>query len=132
MRKLNFLFLGLMTLGGCAGGALRAKAASDFKCDEASITTQGVRGWAYYETASGCGKENWYVYDGQRWTSPLDRASFEIACPMDQLRATEIDKTTIGVMGCDKRVVYVLVPQIGGAKWVLNSTSTSEKSGQAQ
>ena len=126
MRKIGIMLL----LGACAGGAggqLRAKAAQDFKCDPETISTEGVGGWAYYEKAYGCGKQNWYVYDGQQWVSPLDRAAFEMSCPPEQLQAMAIDKTTIGVTGCERKGVYVLVPAIGGAKWVLNSTDTASR-----
>jgi hypothetical protein len=121
------LVLLLAACAGGAGGKLRAKAAVDFKCDLESISTEGVQGWSYYEKAYGCGKQNWYVYDGQQWVSPLDRAAFEMACPPERLTAMLIDKTTIGVMGCDKRGVYVLVPSIAGAKWVLDSTETADR-----
>jgi hypothetical protein len=119
----------MLLLVGCAGagGKLRAKAAVDFKCDAETISTEGVQGWAYFEKAYGCGKQNWYVYDGQEWVSPLDRAAFELSCPSEHMTAMAIDKTTIGVTGCNRRAVYVLVPSIGGAKWVLNSTETADR-----
>ena len=75
-----------------------------------------------FEKASGCGKPNWYAYIGEEWVSPLDRAAFELSCPPEKLTPVEIDKTTIGVTGCGKKGVYVLVESVAGARWVLNST----------
>jgi hypothetical protein len=119
------MFLLLTILVGCGGtrAALRVKAASDFKCDQSAIKTESAGALIYYEHASGCSKENWYIYDGKIWVSPLDRASFEISCPLDQLSAQQLDRMTIGVTGCAKKVVYVLVVGVGGGKWVLNSSS---------
>jgi hypothetical protein len=44
-------------------------------------------------------------------------------CPQQSLRVSQIDKTTFGVVGCGRKSVYVLVPTLGGAKWLLNNTT---------
>jgi hypothetical protein len=115
-----------MAACGASREAVVAKAASDLHCDAAMVTAEGVPGHGGYLHASGCGKENWYINDGGSWVSPLDRASFEMSCPKDQMKATSIDKTTIGVEGCGKKGVYLmLVSGPGRKKWVLNSSEDS-------
>jgi hypothetical protein len=58
-----------------------------------------------------------------------DRAAFELQCPIDQLEIVGLNRSLddpaaagsqVGVTGCGKRAVYVLV---AGAGWVLNSDS---------
>jgi hypothetical protein len=127
MKKLEWIPVALafgLTLAGCSVARLRAKAALDFKCDPAAVRSEAIEGWADAEKAFGCGRTNWYVYDGARWISPSDRASVELSCPMEELTVTALDKTTISVRGCDGKAVYVLVDGIGGPKWVLRSTDS--------
>lgn len=110
---------------GAVGQKLRAKAANDFKCDPEKIETERVPNTVYYEHASGCGRQDWYIYEGTAWVAPTDRAVFEMDCPKEQLTTMPIDRTTVGVSGCGKKAVYVLVLGVNGsmygAKWVLNS-----------
>jgi hypothetical protein len=86
-----------------------------------------MEGFIYYERAMGCGKQNWYFYDGSAWISPLDRAAFEMSCPKEQMTAAALDKTTVGVTGCGKKGVYVLLAAPGQTKWVLNSSEDAKK-----
>jgi hypothetical protein len=50
----------------------------------------------------------------------LQRVSFEMQCPREQIQITPLDGNQMGVTGCGRRVVYVLVPYAG---WVVNSSS---------
>lgn len=69
-------------------------------------------------------------------TSELDnlrkRASFEMNCPENQLRISNLDEEgkAYGVNACGQRAVYLWHCSGGGlmeeCKWVLNSNSTPE------
>ena len=114
----------LLSTTACGVGTdgLRAKAAADIGCDAKALTIRGT-GMAYVERVSGCGKENVYFYQKgeEDWTSPIDRASFEMSCPKSGLVTTPIDAKTVGVTGCGKKAVYNAVFDLSGGKWVLNS-----------
>jgi len=81
--------------------------------------------------ASGC------VTIGQHFNQhALDRASFELQCPREQLQViglnADLDRQVgpgnqVGVSGCSRRAVYVLTPYAG---WVLNSESHPSASRQ--
>ena len=136
MKRMALLVAFALVALACGGGSARrqmliAKAASDFKCNPASVQREEMEGFFYYERAMGCGKENWYIFDGTQWISPLDRAAFEMSCPRENMTSSMLDKTTIGVTGCDKKGVYVLLPAPGGAKWVLNSSDDSRDSSKS-
>jgi hypothetical protein len=102
--------------------ALKAKAASDFKCAPNDLTNQGIH--AHLDRVDGCGRQNMYAYDhsAERWVSPLDRAEFELGCKRDQLSTTVLGTNTVGVAGCDKQAVYVLLR----TGWVMNTSSESK------
>jgi hypothetical protein len=55
----------------------------------------------------------------------ITRASFELACPLNQLVVTELGEGTIGASGCGKRAVYKWVLHVG---WV-NNTGVQETPG---
>jgi hypothetical protein len=51
------------------------------------------------------------------------RATFELSCPMSQLKAYWLDDdgNTLGVSGCGTKLVYVKVCSRYDCEWVLNS-----------
>jgi hypothetical protein len=61
----------------------------------------------------------------------LERASFEMQCPKDQLQVQELHPHEfnglqggqVGVSGCNKRLVYVKTNNI---MWVVNTASESQ------
>ncbi len=117
------LSLAACSLGGDLAAQLKTKAASDLSCAPDDVRLEGSVMSADLIGARGRGKLIWYAYDGRDWISPADRAAFELSCSKEQLTWTKVDKTTVGVEGCGKKGVYVLVNAYrSGAKWVLNST----------
>jgi hypothetical protein len=119
---LSWALLLSMTACGVGTDGLRAKAAADIGCDAQALSIHGT-GMTYVERVSGCGKENVYFYQRgeHQWTSPVDRATFEMSCPKSDLLTTPIDAKTVGVSGCGKKAVYNAVFDLSGGKWVLNS-----------
>lgn len=123
------LVLGAAACGSSEQAQLRVQAASDLRCrgDQLDVHPVIRSSWSqaestYYQDATGCGKELPYVYDGNRqaWVSPLDRATFEMSCEKQQLRATVLDSMTVGVSGCGKKTTYKMV---FGTGWVLDSAA---------
>jgi len=51
----------------------------------------------------------------------IRRASFDLDCPVDQLKVTEIDYISKGVVGCDRRAAYIWSMNL--SSWILNSAS---------
>jgi hypothetical protein len=47
------------------------------------------------------------------------RASFDLRCPQEQLKVTQIDYHTAGVDGCGQRVTYIYNDNVD--TWVMNS-----------
>jgi hypothetical protein len=47
------------------------------------------------------------------------RASFDLRCPQEQLKVTEIDYHMAGVDGCGQRTTYI--DNQGANSWVMNS-----------
>jgi hypothetical protein len=121
---------GLLVMCGClAGSASRAKlrstAASDLKCAPEQVAWQrvdSVESKYEIQSAQGCNRYNIYVWHGEAdgWISPLDRASFELSCPREELTVTKISSNTMGVSGCGQKGVYLLT---NDGKWILNSSS---------
>lgn len=48
----------------------------------------------------------------------IQRASFELGCPEEQLQVTDLGGWTLGVSGCEKKAVYKWA---AGAGWVNNT-----------
>ena len=109
--------------------------ASDLGCSPDAVVTNDLGSWR--ERVSCNGKELLYYRDDDtnRWMSPLDRAVFEMSCPKEQLVANVIDNQTVGVTGCGKKVLYLMVTSQElrpmGVKtkhtWVVNTESAAEK-----
>ena len=61
-----------------------------------------------------------------RESSGLERASFDLDCPKEQLNVVTLGKHTmqVGVTGCGKRAVYVGTNR----GWVLNSETSKQPS----
>ena len=62
----------------------------------------------------------------------VKRAAFESGCPAEELELVELDKRTIGVSGCNRRMVYVQdcdvryyqgTPIHNKCTWTLNSSN---------
>ncbi len=109
--------LALSTLAGCSGSLLRTTAAADLQCPRDAVSLSDMQ--MYTSRASGCGKKNWYVYDGKKWISVLDRASFDLSCPVDQLTGVELGQASVGVSGCGQRAAYVRIM----SEWVQNGAN---------
>lgn len=67
---------------------------------------------------SGCWTGLHGTARGFRSSGAIDRAAFEMDCPKEQLKITELGNASVGVSGCGKKQVYVDVLRQG---WVLNS-----------
>lgn len=122
----RLLFAVLLLGAGCGPSAatvrLRSKAAKDLRCSDANLETSTMPNSMYWERVNGCGKTNWYVYDGRDWSSPADRAAYDMSCSVEKMSVDAIDKTTYGVTGCDKKAVYILLFSPAGPQWVRNSS----------
>jgi hypothetical protein len=112
------LVLGLL---GCAGSPKPA-AATDLGCPEEQLTLS-EQGWL--QIVNGCGKEMAYVYWGgdQGWVSPLKRAAFDLSCPKEQITGQYLGENSVGVTGCGKKAVYVVV---WGSGWVADNIQVPE------
>ena len=70
--------------------------------------------------ATGCGHAVMYRWNSveRKWYSVLDRATFDLSCPKDQIQVQELgSKTQVGVSGCDKKATYVLTSH----GWIQNT-----------
>lgn len=107
VRRVGFrLALGLwgVMLPACTISSLvRTQAAYDFSCPENQVKTVET---ATVIKATGCGREA--LYNGSAM-SPIARASFDLACPAEQLKMTDLGNMSIGVDGCGKRASYAWV-----------------------
>ncbi len=113
-------------LTGCGPSTaeLGPRAALDLECAPEKISIQGEHVWV--QKAAGCDKENVYLYDPQenKWLSPLDRAAFDLSCPKkDLVGHTLMNNETIGISGCNRKAVYVLVR----GTWLLNTAQDEQK-----
>jgi hypothetical protein len=63
--------------------------------------------------ATGCGNPNQMMDDTLR-----TRASFDLNCPAEQLKLTDLDRVTSGVDGCGRRGTYTWIPSEN--RWVRN------------
>ena len=52
------------------------------------------------------------------------RASFELQCPMAELRIVDLGGDTVGVSGCGKQAMYKFI--WGGPGWVKNSETRAQ------
>src|SRR5262245_58547615 len=113
LRRIVVGGFALSALGGVLSAGLlsqpRALAAADRRCppDQSSERVDRAYGAPEFDRyyMEGCGQANRYSYDGndKRWTSPLDRAAFELTCPRAQLTVVKISGDSYGVSGCEKR-----------------------------
>ena len=61
----------------------------------------------------------------------VQRASFDMHCPRNQIRIVEIDDRTDGVQGCGQRATYIEVCEgsFGDCTWSLDATSRRQQKG---
>ncbi len=62
---------------------------------------------------SGCASTE--VYRGPR--ALLNRATFDLSCPIEQLVVVDIDANTKGVSGCGKKATYIRM----NYSWIANT-----------
>ena len=106
MRRLACL---LLASSACTVSSyVRSQAAADFGCAEDQVHTEDV---GYDVRATGCGRSAIY---NSALSSPLRRASYDLACPPEKLEMVELGNNAIGVSGCGKRTSYAYVD----AAWV--------------
>ncbi len=111
----------------CSCGAgweaqVRSSAAAELGCPAESIrvvdaTVYAAQSMTSAYSAVGCGRQAVFVWDGDvdRYLDIepefLQRASFEMSCPANQLVVVWLDSwTTRGVDGCGRRIVYTFIP----------------------
>jgi predicted small lipoprotein YifL len=107
----------LSTACGAKASQLRAQAASDLHRNADQVVRESIA--PYVERVHACGRHDIYAYahGERRWVSPLERASFELSCPREQLTSQHLGALSVGVSGCGHKGVYVLTP----AGWLMNS-----------
>ena len=121
----------MLALTGCGAklAQLKSQVSSDLGCSQESIDHEDLGQWR--ERVSCSGREMIYAYDEEeeKWKSALDRATFDLSCPKNELQATVIDSQTVGVTGCGQKATFVLnttmePTYMGFASkhtWVMNS-----------
>ena len=121
MFMAHLVFTIALSSTGCgAPGNLRAQAAVDLACNDTSLVVD-ASSWTFLGSASGCGKENRYVFNGEKWISPLDRAAFDFSCKKEEITTQVLGQGEVGISGCGHKAVYVLVH----GKWLMNSAGDS-------
>lgn len=116
-KKVGALVATTLLLAGCGIASLHERAAADFGCAQDAIQTEHLSG--VVDKAQGCGKSDVYGWhwEQNRWFSVLERASFELSCPRQDLSVTVLGPRQVGVSGCDAKRVYVFTD----AGWLLDS-----------
>ena len=116
-----------LLLAGCGVASLHERAAADFGCAQDAIQTEHLSG--VVDKAQGCGKSDVYGWhwEQNRWFSVLERASFELSCPRQDLSVTVLGPRQVGVSGCDAKRVYVFTD----AGWLLDSGAGGRPAGRS-
>lgn len=116
-----------------------ATASTQLACEPANLNVTAIReksvqigggiGHVYVAEVSGCGRKSVHLSNMATgsWVSPLERAAFDLSCKAGELTSELLDEHTAGVQGCGQKGTYVIVVAADGAKWVLDSTSQSDK-----
>jgi hypothetical protein len=151
------LVVGVAWLVGCGAGGkygdMRPAAARDLQCtvDEIEITDPSkdqqrllhLAGAPTQGYARGCGKRlvyarmcrqdgsscDWYSVKQLRVDQLLERAAFDLRCSRDKLKTSQLNPSTVGVVGCEQQATYVWTCPHNQAffspacTWVLNSDS---------
>ena len=127
MRQIRWIAVSALALfvGACGAGwqaSVRTAAAPYLGCPAESVqVTDASLQIAYLYvsaySARGCGREAIYVWDqtvGDYVNADIQliqRATFEMACPAEQLWMQPLGSwTTRGVEGCGRRMVYTYSP----------------------
>jgi len=113
-------------------------AALELACDKRELNVTAIKekpvqigmsehgpmiGYIYVAEVTGCGKSAVYLSNmgTGSWTSPNERAAFEMDCTKGDISTRLIDDNTVGVQACGQKGVYLIVVGSDGAKWVLES-----------
>jgi hypothetical protein len=106
----------------CAAGKLELTQLREKRMQIGTTRNGPVYGAIYVAEVKGCGKSAVYFSHAQTgWTSPFERAAFEMPCDVSKLSASMIDESTVAVSGCEKKAVYLVSVGGEGAKWVVNN-----------
>jgi hypothetical protein len=132
MRRLSAFFAVAALMAGCSAAGvyrdtLEPRAAVDLRCSSEPLTVMALDAHRAY--VQGCGEHAIYVFSDQTqtWSTSAQahhgalksRASFDLGCPTEQVKLTEIDLRTAGVDGCGRRATYIFNDD--AVTWMMNS-----------
>ena len=132
MKRRTLVMLALLCGCGARSAQLKAQAASELGCTPEAVTSEDLGQWREHVMCNG--QDLIYYYDGtaEKWSSPADRAAFDLSCEKDQLKYMVVGNLTVGVAGCGHKVTYVLTsPVFGQYAWVMNTESSKAGADEA-
>jgi len=99
---MRLLLVALLVLPACVVTTLdRWNAAQDFHCPRNQLHVEKSDD-GNASRVTGCGRDAVYVAG----RSPLARASYDLGCPVTDLKMTYLGSNSVGVEGCAKRASY--------------------------